>query len=137
MTVLLSRRQTGDGGTFGELFVNGKFFAFTLEPDEDRPSHPAIPVGVYKVIVTLSARFKRRLPLIVGVPGRTGIRIHPGNLESDTEGCILLGTSQTAHGIGNSRVACEKFQTVLEQALERGETVLLSVIDGPESVKAA
>ena len=69
---LIRQRSTLDG-TLGELFVNGAFHCWTLEPDEDRSQHPAIPVGTYQVVVTPSVRFKRLLPLIIGVKGRAAL----------------------------------------------------------------
>ena len=49
-----------------------------------------IPVGTYPVSVTYSPRFKRMLPLIGNVPGRSGIRIHTGTKPEHSKGCILV-----------------------------------------------
>ena len=38
-----------------------------------------IPALTYRVDVTLSPRFKRPLPILLQVPGRTGIRFHRGS----------------------------------------------------------
>lgn len=56
----------------------------------------AIPYGRYEVAITYSERFKRALPLIIGVPGFDGIRIHPGNTDADTHGCLLVGYQKDA-----------------------------------------
>ena len=49
-----------------------------------------IPVGIYEVRVTWSPRFKRMLPLIGNVPGRSGIRFHRGTKPEHSKGCILV-----------------------------------------------
>ena len=49
-----------------------------------------IPALIYKVQVTQSPRFKRLLPVLVQVPGRSGIRFHRGSLPEHSKGCILV-----------------------------------------------
>ena len=52
-----------------------------------------IPVGIYEVRVTYSPRFKRMLPLIGNVPGRSGIRFHRGTRPEHSKGCILVSAT--------------------------------------------
>ncbi len=52
-----------------------------------------IPVGTYPVSVTFSPRFKRMLPLIGNVPGRSGIRIHRGTKPEHSKGCVLVSAA--------------------------------------------
>ncbi|MBP5659578.1 MAG: hypothetical protein J6W89_06155, partial [Paludibacteraceae bacterium] len=42
---------------------------------------------------TYSPRFKKDLPLLMNVPGRTGIRIHTDNKPEHSQGCILVGAT--------------------------------------------
>jgi len=49
-----------------------------------------IPALVYRVCVTKSPRFQRLMPLVCYVPGRAGIRIHPGSRPEHSRGCILV-----------------------------------------------
>ena len=49
-----------------------------------------IPALIYKVSVTQSPKFKRLLPILEQVPGRTGIRIHRGTKPEHSKGCILV-----------------------------------------------
>ena len=52
-----------------------------------------IPALTYRVDVTISPRFKRPLPILLQVPGRTGIRFHRGSRPEHSKGCILLTPS--------------------------------------------
>jgi hypothetical protein len=96
------RRPSVGGATIGELDLGSGRFCYTLE-DEIRevagvpvaqwkvPGATAIPAGRYKLAVTQSARYGRPLPVLIGVEGFTGIRIHPGNGSGDSSGCLLVG----------------------------------------------
>ena len=52
-----------------------------------------VPALIYKVQVTQSPKFKRLLPLLSQVPGRSGIRFHRGSLPEHSKGCILVSAS--------------------------------------------
>lgn len=123
----LNRMPSGVSCTIGDLWVDGNPFANTLE-DLVRevpgvpvaqwkvPGKTAIPAGIYPVEITWSARFKRDLPLVLNVPGFTGIRFHAGNTDADTEGCILVGTWNGGEQIVDSRVALNGLLDMLEIA---------------------
>jgi hypothetical protein len=108
MNLILTRKWFSDKSTVGELSVDGIVQCYTLE-DVERAAkvygETAIPCGVYSVILTPSKRFGRLMPLVVGVPGFSGIRIHPGNTAADTAGCILVGKTRAPDFIGRSREA--------------------------------
>jgi hypothetical protein len=111
MKLLLKRLHRTEHSTIGELYVDGKFECYTLE-DKEREvkikSETAIPKGTYIVGITLSNRFKRLLPILINVPNFEGVRIHSGNSNHDTEGCILVGTTRSEDYIGSSRLAFQK-----------------------------
>lgn len=108
-SLALLRDTYTDKTTIGKLILNGEEICDTLEDTvRNGPKilgKTAIPSGHYKVVVTYSNRFKTALPLLLDVPGFEGIRIHAGNTDADTEGCILVGirSDKTPNFIGNSR----------------------------------
>jgi len=111
MEIKIKRLHRTDHSTIGELSIDGKFECFTLEDierDVKIKSETAIPKGIYKVIINRSNRFKRLLPLLLNVPNFEGIRIHSGNTNHDTEGCILVGLTRSQDFIGQSRKAFNK-----------------------------
>lgn len=112
--------------------MNGLLEAFTLEDairKQKIPGKTAIPKGRYEVIINFSNRFKELMPLLLGVPGFTGVRIHPGNTEADTTGCVLIGKEKYSDGIGKSRLAFDEFFPKLEAALKTGK-VFINIIGG-------
>jgi hypothetical protein len=119
--------------TIGVLSVNGKPECFTLE-DRVRaakvPGKTAIPAGIYEVSINFSDRFQRPLPLLLYVPGFSGIRIHPGNTAADTDGCILVGRTRGVNAVLNSRAAFQALFGKL-QAAARREKIFLEVAGSP------
>lgn len=111
--LLLLRVFKGPEYTIGRLYLDGLYLFNSLE-DPDRGldcsdllseiqrkkihGKTAIPTGRYEVVLTYSNRFKQLMPLLLGVPGFSGVRIHPGNTTADTAGCVLVG-SNTSKGI--------------------------------------
>ena len=84
--LLRLKRQTPQGEAIhGKLFVDGQYFCDTLERKDVQ-----IPALWYTVAVTQSPRFKRLLPIVERVPGRSGIRFHVGTKPQHSAGCILL-----------------------------------------------
>lgn len=101
MNLLLCRHTLTPSVSLGDLYINGARFCHTLEDTYREPGQPkvpgrtAIPVGQYKVKLTMSPRFKMIMPLLEGneefTKNWSGVRIHTGNSDTDTEGCILVG----------------------------------------------
>ncbi len=126
MELVLQRQPSTDGATLGELLVDGQHQCWTLEdvvrPDGEKvPGQTAIPAGRYKVIVTFSNRFQVQMPLLVGVPGFEGVRIHPGNTAADTEGCLLVGMTKGGNTVGSSRLAYEALFPRIAAAYSEGD----------------
>ena len=72
----------------GELVERPIYLCDTLENADY-----FIPALIYKVQVTQSPRFKRLLPVLTQVPGRSGIRFHRGSQPEHSKGCILVSAS--------------------------------------------
>ncbi|HYE75652.1 MAG TPA: DUF5675 family protein [Blastocatellia bacterium] len=122
--LLLERKTLTDKSTVGEISINGRFQCYTLEDvvrSHKIKSQTAIPAGRYQIKITPSARFKRDLPLLLDVPEFEGIRIHPGNTDADTEGCILVGLTRKDNFIGESRRAFDQIFSSLRYWLTKGE----------------
>ena len=85
MLIRLIRNQPKGSAITGRLVINGRFFCNTLE----RKGYE-IPALCYPVRVTMSPRFKRLLPIVQNVPGRSGIRLHRGTKPQHSTGCILV-----------------------------------------------
>lgn len=135
MKLQVIRFQCGADCTIGELMVDGQHECWTLE-DVVRPpgvkvyGKTAIPYGTYELTITFSNRFQRDLPLVVGVPGFEGIRIHSGNLATETDGCLLVGTGHTSNSVTNSRAAFNRLFPKLRDAVRRGEKISITYSSG-------
>jgi len=142
MLLEVRREPSANACTLGSLYVDGQFECFTLE-DVIRevalqsvalwkiPGETAIPSGTYQVMVTMSDRFQRLLPLLVDVPGFVGVRIHSGNCAADTEGCILVGRRRGTATVLESRLAFQALFAKIQAAMARGETVQVKVVNPP------
>jgi GH24 family phage-related lysozyme (muramidase) len=130
MNINVIRKEYTPKSTIGELYIDGKFECFTLE-DRIRalkvPGTTAIPSGHYEVVVTHSNRFKKLLPLLMNVPNYEGVRIHTGNTDENTEGCLLVGKTKQRDFVGESKVAFNELFPKIQEALQR-EKVFLDVV---------
>jgi len=137
MDLRVNRFKGTEKSTLGRFFVNDAIECFSLE-DVRRPDgvkvdgQTAIPAGTYNVIIDASTRFKRDMPHVLDVPGFTGIRIHSGNTDADTEGCILLGTHiDNDDFISGSHDAFNNFFPKLKATIDNGESVSITIHDVP------
>lgn len=130
MKITVERKEF-ESYTAGSLFIDNVWFCYTLEDkvrDAKVYGETAIPYGTYDVIVTMSARFKKPLPLLLNVPNFTGVRIHSGNTKENTEGCILVGMDNGADGfLGDSRAAMRRLMSEIESAIKSGEKVTIEM----------
>jgi len=134
MNITLKRIAKQATYTIGRLSVDGEYLCDTLEPkvrnlkkEKKVPGRTAIPAGTYRLLITKSYRFRRWLPLLMDVPQFQGIRIHAGNYPEDTQGCILVGWNRKRGMVVNSRSALQMLMMRLTAALDRGETLHISI----------
>jgi hypothetical protein len=95
------------------------------------PGVTAIPSGTYRVYLTMSPRFGRVLPLLVGVQGFDGIRMHRGISQEHTSGCLVVGKSEDMNGraVGGAEQAeNEVISWLRAREIEKSE-VWIQIID--------
>ena len=130
-------------------YLTNRYFCDTLEPhaidwrrEEKVAGKTAIPTGRYKVVMSYSKTYKRRMPYLLNVPHFTGIMIHTGNSPDDTRGCILVGKAvrpqkpeeenptgkATVIGrLTDSRITFNKLYELIKEAVKKGEEAFLII----------
>jgi hypothetical protein len=94
------------------------------------PGQTGIPAGRYQIIMNMSNRFKRIMPLVLNVPFFTGIRWHSGNTDEDTSGCLLLGTDWIADDyIKGGKIQAPRTYQKIQEALDAGGEVWVTYLD--------
>ena len=138
MKILLERDIKSPEFTLGKVYIGGQLKFYSCEDTvREKPGVPvaewkvpgstAIPKGNYRVIVTYSQRFKKHLPILLDVPGFSGIRIHSGNTAADTEGCILIGTGRDKGRVTNSRLAMSVLMDMLDVISGTREIITMEI----------
>jgi len=82
-----------------------------------------IPEGRYELKNTMSPKFKKVLPLVCGVRGRSGIRIHTGTRPEHSKGCVLVtafGRDQIIEFINQKAKQNEKVHLTISSDGQRG-----------------
>ena len=125
-------------GTNGTLFIwttlneraQNRFLCYTIELpwNNNKRNISCIPEGKYEIEPRFSKRFKHHL-ILKDVTGRSLILFHPANdALRDLEGCIAPVTYLTGIGKGlYSKDAMQQLLSLIHQAKERNETVLLTI----------
>ena len=116
-----------------------KYICDTLEPTWRDYAHgaykvkgkSAIPEGRYAVVISYSPKFGKWLPLLIGDQEFNkqwqGIRIHAGNTEKHTQGCILVGENKIEGRLLNSCNTLNDLKQKIVEARARDEPVWLTV----------
>jgi hypothetical protein len=143
MELQLKRETFTEQSTIGTLSIEGKFECFVLE-DRDRGlsdtmplekiagtkvyGKTCIPYGRYEVDWTMSARFKVMMPILLNVKGYSGIRIHKGNTELDSLGCLLCGTRKKNNMVTESTLATRNLYAKIESAKKQGQRIYITIV---------
>lgn len=140
-------RYTDDGETtLGLLFVNNKFFAYTLEDtfrEVKVPGNTRIPEGLYPLdfnrnLTPMTRAYRENRPWfdyhleIKDIPNFSGVYIHVGNTHEDTEGCLLIADGVNAgirKSITQSRLAFERFYKQVSELLKANESVNINILN--------
>lgn len=144
MELKLIRKYKKAEYTIGRLYCNNKYICDTMEP----PTHgltrlmstkqirsrkakygpTAIPPGHYPLLLTRSVKFGKWLPLLMGVRGYEGIRIHAGNKPSETQGCILPGYNRRKGYLLESTTCLNNILSMLHDCLDKGKMAWIRIM---------
>jgi Steigviridae/Suoliviridae L,D-carboxypeptidase/transpeptidase len=143
MQLLSIRRWYTDSCTISELFLNMLLTGldlssaseaatlsigpairecFVLEDTVRAPgvkiqNETAIPAGRYRMVVDWSNRFKKYAFHILDVPNYAGIRMHSGNTDKDTDGCLLVGDERALNAVfGSHKAFISLWEKLTEEA---------------------
>lgn len=140
MRITLMRIANRPTYCIGKLYIDGVYFCDTIE-DTDRglkdemtekeilklkvKGETAIPTGIYHVYLTYSPKYKKQMPLIDGVKGYSGIRIHSGNTSKDTEGCLIVGKNKEVGKVLESR---KTYNALFKQLVSTKERIIIDIM---------
>jgi len=146
--ITLLRYQDDGQTTLGLLYINNKFYCYTLEDtfrEVKIPGETRIPSGTYKVdfrkeVTDLTKKYQERYPgwftyhfQLYNVPGFQSIYIHNGGDHTHTEGCILvsdsMNVSKEASQLSNSRNTFKQLYVFLEKHLLEGKKLTITIKD--------
>ncbi|HSI74346.1 MAG TPA: DUF5675 family protein [Lunatimonas sp.] len=141
-------RYIDDGQTtLGLMFLQGKFFAYTLEDthqDEKIRGNTRIPQGVYPLelnrnVTGLTQTYRNKFAWfdfhveIKEIPNFDRVYIHIGNTHVDTMGCILIADGVNAADpqkmITHSRMAFERFYKTIHPLLNGNRKLTIQLLD--------
>lgn len=144
MELKVLRYNSSSTFTDGLFFINGKFQCHTIEDQFKEikvKGSTRIPDGKYEVTLRKEGGFHSRYQKEYGntfhkgmlwvrnVPNFEYILIHVGNSAKDTDGCLLVGMTNSADEdgfIGGSKIAYRKIYPIIAKELESGRKVFIT-----------
>lgn len=137
MEIDVTRIHKAEKYTIGRMSINNQYFCDTIEDVvrvlnsyEDKVyAETAIPIGRYRLVLSYSPHFKKTLPEILNVEFFKGIRIHSGNTEKDSAGCIIVGRNENVEvgKVIDSKKTMEKLMQILTPAYNKGEEIYITI----------
>ena len=124
MILELVRLEESEQGTFGILKIDKQVFCCTLEPSDrlNEVNRSSIPAQQY-TLKPYDSPTHGETWMVTGVPGRSYILFHAGNVVEHTAGCIILGEHFGNRAVLNSGKTFADFLKVLHGAKEHHLTV--------------
>ena len=156
MNIKVQRTARKSTYTIGKVYIDGKYFCDSLE-DTDRgvtqvmpftptggakgywvtPDHgiiekvygkTAIPTGRYDVCSYYWEKHACYVPMLLRVPGFTGILMHNGMTADHSEGCVLLGKNNIIGRLDGDRVYMDALAARVMACEKRGEKVTVEIV---------
>jgi hypothetical protein len=127
---LILIRNYNDLGTNGSIYNEDEFICHTIELPwrENQKGISCIPEGRYEIAKRFNSKFKWHF-ILINVPNRTFILIHPANdALKELKGCIAPVSILSAAGKGfESKKALKKLISIVYPLLENKLKVYLTI----------
>lgn len=126
--ITVIRDTYSDMGTFGKLYIDGKFFCYTVEQlwKDNLPEVSCIPEGTYQLKLRFSPIVQKSSDgefsegyEITNVPGRKYVMVHAANTFDQLKACLACGDSlgfvNNKWAVLNSKTTFKKLMHKLEE----------------------
>lgn len=122
MRLVIKREKTTQAGNVpGRLYMDGKFFAYTMEN-----AAKMIPAGTFQIYWRFSPKLMAN-KIAIDVPGRKYIMFHGGNVATEqSEGCVITAARKLSADYIQGDASTELYNTV-RPALDDGEAVTVTI----------
>jgi RHS repeat-associated protein len=113
----------------GSGTVTGVTLEPPAKPDPAGNGTTRMPAGTYSATERPPGYSRINPVLLLSVPGHTAVEVHPGNYPSNTEMCVLPGTTRGTDYVGNSRAAVNSIRNYIDNInSSSGTTASIQVV---------